>query len=63
MNSNQLEISNRFEKLLCLHGNLTTVNLEISNPFQKLFCLDSDSTAGTFQTIVSKILMHIRTIY
>ena len=42
VNSNQFEISNRFEKSFCLHDNFTTANLEISNPFQKLFRLHGD---------------------
>ena len=50
MNSKRFEISNRFEKSFCLHGNFTKANLEISNPFQKLFRLHSDFTAVTFQT-------------
>ena len=51
MNSKRFEISNRFEKSFCLHGNFTKANLEISNPFQKLFHLYSDFTAVTFQNI------------
>ena len=50
MNSKRFEISNRFEKSFCLHGNFAKANLEISNPFQKLFGLHSDFTAVTFQT-------------
>ena len=59
VNSNRFDISNRFEKSFCLHGNFTKANLEISNPFQKLFRLHSDFTAVTFQTI-EKFLMHMR---
>ena len=50
--SNRFEISKRFEKSFCLHGNFTTANLEISNPFQKFLRLHDDFTAATFQTIV-----------
>ena len=53
VSSNQFEISNRFEKLLRLHGNFTIGKLEISNLFQKLFRLHGDFTSKTFQTIVS----------
>ena len=51
VNSNRLEISNRFEMSFCLHGNFTVSNLEISNHFQKLSRLYRDFTAATFQTI------------
>ena len=49
VNSNQFEISNRFKKVFCVHGNFTTANLEFSNPFQKLFRLHDDYTTTTFQ--------------
>ena len=48
VNSNQFEISNRFEKLFRLHGSFTTANLKIWNPFQKSFHLHVDFTAATF---------------
>ena len=44
VNSNQFEMSNRFEKLFHLHDSFTTANLEISNPFQKFFRLNVDFT-------------------
>ena len=47
VNANRFEISNCFEKLFRLHGNLTMAILEISNPFQKLFPLHRDFTAAT----------------
>ena len=37
VNSNQFEISNGFEKWLCLHCNFTKANTEISKPFEKFF--------------------------
>ena len=51
VNSNRFEISNRFEKSFCLHGNFTVANLKISNYFQKLFHLHGNFTAATYHTI------------
>ena len=34
VNSDQFEISNRFEKSFRLHGNFTTANLEIQTRFK-----------------------------
>ena len=51
VNSDRFEISKRFKKLLCLHGNFTTANLDVSKRFQKLFRLHGDFTAATFQTM------------
>ena len=45
VNSDRFEISKRFKKLFCLHGNFTTANLDISKRFQKLFRLHGDFTA------------------
>ena len=49
VNSNRFEISNHFEKLFRVHGNVTMANLEFSNPFQKLFRLHGNFTTTTFQ--------------
>ena len=51
VNSNQFEISNRFEMSFRLHGNCTVSNHEISNRFQKLSRLHGDFTAVTSQTV------------
>ena len=48
VNSNQLEISNRFEKSFRLHGNFTTANLRDLKPLVKIVPFHSDFTAATF---------------
>ena len=59
LNSNRFEISNRFQKSFCLHGNFIASNLEISNCFQKMFRLHGNLTAATLQTIAR----HAQMIY
>ena len=59
VNSNRFEISNRFEKLFCLHGNFTTANLEISKPLSKTVSFTWRFHCRNFPNH-SKILMHMR---
>ena len=52
VNSDRIQISNRFEKSFRLHGNSTADKLQISNCFQKLLLLHGDFTLAVSQTIV-----------
>ena len=48
VNTDQFEISKRFENSFRVNGNFTARNLKISSGFQKLLRLHGDFTAATF---------------